>query len=924
MNNRLINTKVAGGGGGCTDIVDNYDPFDGGGLALYQLNGNANDVSTNYNGNFVSPAYTTGVFGQAASLSGTNYIDIPTLPDYRSGFAFSSWVLSDTTQNKFIIIQKGTGEYANFGYRLISGKISLITGNGTSAYYINYTHPTALTDGWHHIVVTGTASSITIYVDGAFLTTQTGTAFLNSSNMQHIMGVNYYSGSIDTVGAGAYSSDQFRFFSRALRPYEVEALYTEEYCTPTIVPSEHFNTITWDGEVGNGSRDFSGVGFQPDLVWVKRTSSGDDHHIYDSVRGAGSTKVLASNKTTEEPANNAATYGYLDAFLPDGFSSVSGSANNAFFNENAQSMVAWNFKAGGEAVTNPQGNTASQISANPDAGFSIVTHTSSMQSSQTFGHGLNSTPKIVISKVRNIADSWWVFMPDAIGSTNVLELNATAAARSVGLTFNANDTTFNIQWTTQSYDFLHYCFAEVEGFSSFGSYVGTGASGNSIVTGFEPAFVMVKRTDGTGVWVMLDNKRNLTNPKNSSLYANTSAQEDTGSTSGFYPMNFYENGFEPIQNTGDYNASGASYIYMAFAADPTTVEPSLEDSFNTVLWTGENQNVNRSITGVGFQPDFVWAKVRTYGGWNHQLYDSVRGAGSEKALNSNVTGAEGSGNEDQYGYLSSFDVDGFTGSVGTSTNEYFNTSLGYDMVAWAWKGAEIPAINSNGSIKSVVSANPAAGFSIVSYTGIVADATVGHGLLDTPSVVIVKNRQDSRDWVVWHKDLAASSYLILNSTSAQITDTRTSGGQPRPFGPFTSTTFGVNIDNETGYTNNYIAYCFAEVAGFSKFGSYNGNAPLGGTGSPIPIDCGFEPAFVMIKWTSGSYGSGGWAIWDNKRDTTNPKTEFLQANSSGAELDFAAYSIDFDPLGFTVGATGNDLTNLSGNSYIYMAFANQF
>ena len=229
MNNRLINTKVAGGGGGCTDIVDNYDPF-GGGVALYQLNGNANDVSGNYDATFTSPSYTTGVFGQAASFSGTNYIEIPTLPDYRSGFAFSSWVLSDTTQNKFIITQKGTGGFTNFAYRLSSGKIALLTGNGTSAYYINYTQPTALTDGWHHIVVTGTASSITIYVDGAFLTTQTGTAFLNSSNMQHIMGVNYYNGSIDTGGAGAYSSDQFRFFSRALDPLEVEALYTEELC----------------------------------------------------------------------------------------------------------------------------------------------------------------------------------------------------------------------------------------------------------------------------------------------------------------------------------------------------------------------------------------------------------------------------------------------------------------------------------------------------------------------------------------------------------------------------------------------------------------------------------------------------------------------------------------------------------------------
>ena len=119
-------------------------------------------------------------------------------------------------------------------------------------------------------------------------------------------------------------------------------------------------------------------------------------------------------------------------------------------------------------------------------------------------------------------------------------------------------------------EYIVYAFHSVAGYSKIGSYTGNGSTtGPTIVTGFEPAFVMIKRTDSTGVWVMLDNKRNITNPRNSSLYANTSAQEDTGSTSGFYPVNFYSNGFEPIQNTGDYNASGGSYIFMAFAADPT-------------------------------------------------------------------------------------------------------------------------------------------------------------------------------------------------------------------------------------------------------------------------------------------------------------------------------------------------------------------
>ena len=174
--------------------------------------------------------------------------------------------------------------------------------------------------------------------------------------------------------------------------------------------------------------------------------------------------------------------------------------------------------------------------------------------------------------------------------------------------------------------------------------------------------------------------------------------------------------------------------------------------------------------------------------------------------------------------------------------------------------------------------------------------------------------------MVYHSAIGATGAAYLNLADSADTGYSQFWNNTSP----TDSVFSVsNWTNESG-SNKMISYCFAEVAGFSKFGSYSGNAPLGGTGSPIPINCGFEPAFVMIKYTSGSYCSGPWGIWDNKRDTTNPRTKFLIANSSSADLDFAAYGIDFDPNGFTVGVTANDVTNLSGNSYIYIAFANQF
>ena len=221
-------------------------------------------------------------------------------------------------------------------------------------------------------------------------------------------------------------------------------------------------------------------------------------------------------------------------------------------------------------------------------------------------------------------------------------------------------------------DTIAYCFHSVDGFSKFGSYTGNGSANGPIVeTGFEPAFVMVKRTDSTGVWVMLDNKRNLTNPRNSSLYANTSAQEDTGSTSGFYPVNFYSNGFQPIQNTGDYNANNGTFIYMAFAEDPDTTAPTLADSFNVKTYTGTGVD-GLAVTGIGFKPGMVWIKNRDLVR-DHNLADVVQGVSKE--ITPNTTEAQESRS------VTSFDSDGFT--LDNASGNYNDSSSNY--VAWAWK-----------------------------------------------------------------------------------------------------------------------------------------------------------------------------------------------------------------------------------------------
>ena len=435
--------------------------------------------------------------------------------------------------------------------------------------------------------------------------------------------------------------------------------------------------------------------------------------------------------------------------------------------------------------------------------------------------------------------------------------------------------------------YIAYCFAEVEGFSNFGSYVGNLSSQTNIVTGFEPAFVIIKCSSGfnSGRWFMWDNKRSPSNINQKVFFADLATAEEDNIVFG---LNFLENGFSiPTTTTSNsVNQTGYTYIYMAFAADPTTIEPSLEDSFNTVLFEGNG--TSQTITGVGFQPDFVWFKSRD-NTWNNNLLDAVRG--EDKFLSTDLTSAEGIG-----AGLFSFGSDGFSVNGGGGVNAN-NESF----VTWCWKGAEIPAINSNGSIPSVVSANPAAGFSIVSYTVNSSSddgKTVGHGLNDDPKIIIIKNRTLSGDWIVTTTVIDGSyDYLRLNKTDAK--------------GDYT----GINAPTEDVFTNttsnasDIIAYCFAEVAGFSKFGSYSGTGSAGNAQT-----LGFEPAFVMAKRTDAA---SGWLIVDNKRNGTANYELF--AHSSDAEYAYDRFLFNSNGFEFNSSAF-----NESGSTWIYMAFANQF
>jgi len=329
------------------------------------------------------------------------------------------------------------------------------------------------------------------------------------------------------------------------------------------------------------------------------------------------------------------------------------------------------------------------------------------------------------------------------------------------------------------------------------------------------------------------------------------------------------------------------------------------EHFNTVPYAGDSVTPTTK-TGVGFQPDFVWIRNRTQPGYS-ALYDSVRGAGLGKALASEMTSAEGIGED--YGYVSSFASDGFGLTVGVTAYDTVNRS-GSNYVAWNWLAGGAGSLNEVGSIDSTVSANTTAGFSIVSYTGTGSVATIGHGLGSVPKMILVKNRDAADAWQVYHSANTASpetDYLVLNTTAATA-DSATRWNDTTPTSSLFTIGTGVEVNTSS---EDYIAYCFADVKGYSKFGSYIGNGNADGTF----VNTGFKPAWVMIKMSSST---SNWTILDNLREGYNVDNDPLYANTSSAEG--TTDLIDILSNGFKLRSSDASI-NTSGGTYIYMAFA---
>jgi len=332
---------------------------------------------------------------------------------------------------------------------------------------------------------------------------------------------------------------------------------------PTIKkPNQHFDATLWTGN-GTSQTITNAGGFSPDFVWIKGRSFVDGHTLFDTVRGA--TQSLSSNATTAEVTRSTA----LTAFTSTGFTVSS----DTLVNFNANTHVGWQWKAGGASTVNTSGTISSNVSVNATAGFSVVTYTGNGTTGATIGHGLGIAPKMMIIKKRSAAGDNWRVYHASLGATKFLDLNQTSAAGTASSVWNDTAPTSTV-WTvgtngevnTSTATYVCYAWAEIEGFSKFGSYTGNGsADGPFVYTGFRPKFIMLKSTTTAGSnWWIYDTSRSTYNAADSLLFPNLNIAEYSGGVE----LDILSNGFKFRNFANDGNKSGDTFIYAAFAENP--------------------------------------------------------------------------------------------------------------------------------------------------------------------------------------------------------------------------------------------------------------------------------------------------------------------------------------------------------------------
>ena len=624
---------------------------------------------------------------------------------------------------------------------------------------------------------------------------------------------------------------------------------------------------------GNGSTqtitngiDLSGKG---GLVWTKTRNVANSNWFIDTVRGG--TQLIRSN-TTEGQFTSAGT--------SITFGSSSYTVGSGDLNTSTQTQVSWTFRKQPKF-------------------FDVVTYTGNGARNRDISHSLGSAPGFILIK-RTSAASNWSCWHTSLGTNNYLLLNSTASNStaninpSQGATYGgyivtSSSTTFSVSTddtntgdpttgenvnangsTYVAYLFAHnaggFGLTGTDNVISCGSFTG----GSSVNLGYEPQWLMYKRTDNVGNWIMLDTMRGFNVNDANRLLANTSGSEGAGFNSTV------------LTNTG-FNASGetsgATYIYIAIRRGPMKTPTSGTSVFAPTAYTGNGAN-NRAFT-TGFVSDMVWWKSRSNGtDWG----DATLLIGPNRGLTLNQTSGEGSA---AGYYINTYNNTGFT--YGTSDVQYNGSARTYIMDAFS----RAPGF-----------------FDVVCYTGTGVTTSYTHNLGVTPELAIFKRRDTTSNWSAYAFTAGRYGFVEQSTNfSTGLSSLATANATT-----FTHLIGGANV-NASGGT--YVAYLFASCPGVSKVGTYTG------TGSDITINCGFTGGarFVLVKAISNSFNNGQWYVWDSVRGISSGNDPYLLLNSTNAE-DTSTNLVDATSTGFIVkGGAVPAGTNEAGSTYLYLAIA---
>jgi hypothetical protein len=603
---------------------------------------------------------------------------------------------------------------------------------------------------------------------------------------------------------------------------------------------------------GNGSTqtitngiDLAGKG---GLVWTKVRNSAQSHGLTDTATGAG--KYLSSNSTGAQGTLSTV----LNAFLSNGYTVGS----DAYYNANNLTYASWTFREQPKF-------------------FDVVTYTGT-GSARTVAHNLGSVPGCMIVK-RTDAESNWIVYHRSLGATKYMVLEVTDSVYTFIGQFNNTEPTSTVftvgtSGTTNASGgtYVAYLFAHnAGGFGltgtdnviSCGSYTGNGTNGNTVTLNYEPQFLMVKKTNASGGWWMIDTMRGFTVTADSWLFAG-SANAETNASSGFSVVDPTSTGFSLTSDAG-LNNSGDTYIYIAIRRGPMKVPTTGTSVFVPVISTN-----NLPAWNTGFPVDM--GIIGNIAG-SDKMYNAARLMGETSSLKTNTTDAAAN-------WLGNQRFDQMNGYGVAST-------WGTGYMGWMWRRA--PGF-----------------FDEVCYNGVSSPfiATNQHNLTVVPEMMICKVRNQSDSWFVYHKALGASTSLTLNATSAAVSSGNFGNTAP------TSTQFTTAVG---GSAQTLVAYLFASCPGVSKVGSYTG------TGTTQTINCGFTGGarFVMIKRTDNT---GDWYVWDTARGIVSGNDPHLSLNTTAAEVT-SNDTIDTDSTGFVVNQVSATNVNVSSATYIFLAIA---